>query len=65
MEGFSLNDIQALSINRNEDHNGSFRKKKELVSVLTTLVKHVFLVLTLCYIMQSQQKPFWREIPQP
>lgn len=34
MEGFSLNDIQALSINRNDDNNGSFRKKKELVSVL-------------------------------
>lgn len=33
MEGFSLNDIQALSINRTDDHNGSFRKKKELVSI--------------------------------
>lgn len=28
---FSLNDIATLSINR-DDHNGSFRKKKELVS---------------------------------
>lgn len=32
MEGFTLNDIQALSINRDDQQDGSFRKKKELVS---------------------------------
>lgn len=31
MEGFSLNDIQALSMNR-DDQPGSFRRRKELVS---------------------------------
>jgi predicted glutamine amidotransferase len=31
MDVFALADIQALSINRDETHNGSFRRKKELV----------------------------------
>lgn len=31
MEGFSLNDIQSLAINR-DDQPGSVRRKKELVS---------------------------------
>lgn len=53
MEGFSLNDIQALSINRNDDNNGSFRKKKELVSVLFK------------YYAEVSKKMFWREISQP
>ena len=34
MEGFSLNDIQALSINRNDETSGSFRRRKELVGKL-------------------------------
>lgn len=33
MEGFSLNDIQSLAINR-DDQPGSFRRRKELVSDL-------------------------------
>lgn len=32
MEGFTMTDLQALSINRDDINNGSFRKKKELVS---------------------------------
>lgn len=32
MEGFTMTDLQALSINRDDHTNGSFRKKRELVS---------------------------------
>lgn len=36
MEGFTMVDLQALSINRDDHNNGSFRRKKELVSMELT-----------------------------
>jgi hypothetical protein len=42
MDGFNMNDLQALTINR-DDTNGSFRKKRELVSALENFVNFTFI----------------------